>query len=279
RPVAATPGEKFKPSQAQRHWWAYQPLRPVPPPRVVNASWAPTAIDRFILAELEKRGLSPARPADRRTLLRRATFDLTGLPPTPEEAEAFSKDTSPDAFVKVVDRLLASPAYGQRWGRHWLDVVRFADYHDGNPPTRTVSCEPLNAWRYRDWVVASLNRDLPFDQFIVHQIAGDLLPSPDGKEIYAYGLIATTFLSNGSWDRGDADKEKMVSDMVDDQIDTIGKAFMGLTLGCARCHNHKFDPVSQTDYYALAGIFYSTHILKELGAKGAEYTLNRVPLV
>src|SRR5262249_39878994 len=164
-------------------------------------------------------------------------------------------------------------------GRHWLDVVRFADYHDGNPPTRTVSCEPLNAWRYRDWVVASLNRDLPFDQFIVHQIAGDLLPSPDGKEIYADGLIATTFLSNGSWDRGDADKEKRVSDMVDDQIDTIGKAFMGLTLGCARCHNHKFDPVSQTDYYALAGIFYSTHILKELGAKGAEYTLNRVPLV
>ncbi|MBI1917998.1 MAG: PSD1 domain-containing protein [Planctomycetes bacterium] len=279
RPVPAPPGEKFEPSEAQRRWWAYQPVRPVTPPNVANASWARTEIDRFILAELEKRGMAPARPADRRTLLRRASFDLTGLPPTPEEVEAFSKDDAPDAFAKVVDRLLASPAYGQRWGRHWLDVVRYADYHDGNPTTRTASCEPLNAWRYRDWVVVSLNRDLPFDQFIVHQIAGDLLPSPEGKEIYTEGLIATTFLTNGSWDRGDADKEKMVSDMVDDQIDTTGKAFLGLTLGCARCHNHKFDPLSQTDYYALAGIFYSTRILKELGAKGAEYTLNRVPLV
>ena len=134
--------------------------------------------------------------------------------------------------------------------------------------TRTASCELTEAWRYRDWVVDAFNRDLPFDRFIVHQIAGDLLPAPDGGEIYPAGLIATTFLSNGVWDRGDADKEKIVSDMVDDKIDTVGKAFLGLTLGCARCHDHKFDPVSQQDYYALAGIFYSTHILKDLGAKG-----------
>ena len=179
----------------------------------------------------------------------------------------------------MVDRLLASPAYGQRWARHWLDVARYADYYDADPKTRTASCELTEAWRYRDWVVDAFNRDLPFDQFITHQIAGDLLPDPDGGEVYPAGLIATTFLSNGVWDRGDADKEKIVSDMVDDQIDTVGKAFLGLTLGCARCHDHKFDPVSQQDYYALAGIFYSTHILKDLGAKGAEYDMNRVPLV
>ena len=158
-------------------------------------------------------------------------------------------------------------------------MVRYADYHDGNPKARNPVCEPLEAWRYRDWVVQSFNRDLPFDQFIVHQIAGDLLPAPDGKEPYADGLIATTFLVNGAWDRGDADKEKMVSDMVDDQIDTVGKAFMGLTLGCARCHDHKFDPIAQADYYALAGIFYSTRMLKELGTKGGEITLQRRPLV
>ena len=186
---------------------------------------------------------------------------------------------SDTAFEKVVDRLLASPAYGERWARHWLDVARYADYYDADPKTRTASCELTEAWRYRDWVVDAFNRDLPFDQFIVHQIAGDLMRSPDGGEVYPGGLIATTFLSNGVWDRGDADKEKIVSDMVDDQIDTVGKAFLGLTLGCARCHDHKFDPVSQQDYYALAGIFYSTHILKDLGAKGAEYVMNRVPLV
>jgi hypothetical protein len=216
---------------------------------------------------------------DRRTWIRRATFDLTGLPPTPEAVAAFVSDGSDAAFEKVVDRLLASPAYGERWARHWLDVARYADYYDADPKTRTASCELTEAWRYRDWVVDALNRDLPFDQFIVHQIAGDLMRGPDGGEVYPDGLIATTFLSNGVWDRGDADKEKIVGDMVDDQIDTVGKAFLGLTLGCARCHDHKFDPVSQEDYYALAGIFYSTHILKDLGAKGAEYVMNRVPLV
>ena len=158
-------------------------------------------------------------------------------------------------------------------------MARYADYYDANPATRTASCELTEAWRYRDWVVDSLNSDLPFDQFIVHQIAGDLLTNPDGGEIYPAGLVATTFLSNGAWDRGDADKEKMVSDMVDDNIDTVGKAFLGLTLGCARCHDHKFDPISNEDYYALAGIFYSSHFLKDLGRKGDEYTMNRVPMV
>jgi cytochrome c553 len=276
--AAKTTNAEAKVSEEQRRWWAFQPVRSVLPPQAKTNGWSRSPIDLFVLAELEKRGLAPARDAERRVLLRRATFDLTGLPPTPEELEAFLADKSSHAFARVVDRLLASPGYGERWARHWLDVVRYADYHDGNPQARTASCEPLEAWRYRDWVVASFNRDLPFDQFIVHQIAGDLLRAPDGNEFYADGLIATTFLTNGSWDRGDADKEKMVSDMVDDQIDTTGKAFLGLTLGCARCHDHKFDPISQTDYYALAGIFYSTHILKDIGTKGGEYTVNRIPL-
>ena len=266
----------FEPSPAHKAWWAFQPLRSEPPP---SADPSVNPIDAFLFETLKAKGITPAKPADRRTLIRRATFDITGLPPTPEDVSNFLADESANAFEKVVDRLLASPSYGQRWARHWLDVARYADYYDADPKARTPSCELTEAWRYRDWVVDSLNRDLPYDQFIVHQIAGDLLPAPDGKEIYPAGLIATTFLSNGVWDRGDADKEKIVSDMVDDQIDTVGKAFLGLTLGCARCHDHKFDPVSQNDYYALAGIFYSTHILKDLGAKGAEYVMNRVPLV
>ncbi len=262
-----------------RGWWSFQKVQVVDLPIVKDCSWPRNAVDRFVLAELETRKLAVTPSADRRTLLRRATFDLTGLPPTPMEVEAFLDDQGADAFERVVNRLLDSPAYGQRWARHWLDVVRYADYDDANPKTRTPSCELTEAWRYRDWVVDSLNSDLPFDQFIVHQIAGDLLPSPTGEEVYPAGLIATTFLSNGVWDRGDADKEKIVSDMADDNIDTVGKAFLGLTLGCARCHDHKFDPISTEDYYALAGIFYSSHILKELGVKGGEYTMNRVPLV
>lgn len=279
---ATTPNEThsagFQVTPVQQKWWAYQPVQDTLLPNVKDRTWPRNEVDQFILAELEARNLYPSEPANRRTWLRRATFDLTGLPPTPDEVDAFLADASSEAFAKVVDRLLASTAYGQRWARHWLDVVRYADFYDANPKTRTASCEITEAWRYRDWVVDSLNTDLPFDQFIVHQIAGDLLPSPTGDEIYPAGLIATTFLTNGAWDRGDADKEKMVSDMVDDNIDTVGKAFLGVTLGCARCHDHKFDPISNEDYYALAGVFYSSHLLKELGTKGGEYTMNRVPL-
>ena len=271
----------FQVTEQQRSWWAFQAVRNRVPPVVENSSWPQNEIDQFILAELEARGRQPTSPADRRTWLRRATLDLTGLPPTQEDVGAFLADDSSQAFAKVVDQLLASPAYGQRWARHWLDVVRYADFYRGDPNSRKKpdTFETTPAWRYRDWVVASLNGDLPFNQFIVHQIAGDLLPSPHGDEIYPAGLIATTFLSNGVWDFGDADKEKIVSDMADDNIDTIGKAFLGLTLGCARCHDHKYDPISQQDYYGLAGVFYSTHFLTDLGRKGGEYLLNRVPLV
>ena len=269
----------FKVTPQQRGWWAFQPVKDSAPPAFTNSAWPHDTIDHFVLAELEARDLSPSPAADRMTWLRRASFDLTGLPPTPDDLDTFVADSSSEAFDRAVDRLLESPAYGQHWARHWLDVVRYADYHDADANARNPVCEPLEAWRYRDWVVESLNRDLPFDQFITHQIAGDLLPASDGGEPNADGLIATTFLVNGAWDRGDADKEKMVSDMVDDQIDTIGKAFLGLTLGCARCHDHKFDPISQPDYYALAGIFYSTRMLQELGTKGGEITLQRRSLV
>ena len=278
--VGEAPSEGPRPlTDRQKSWWAFQRVHDPDLPAVRLAAWPRNAIDRFVLANLEAAGLEPAFEADRPTWIRRVTFDLTGLPPTPEAVAAFVADESPQAWERVVDRLLDSPAFGERWARHWLDVVRYADYHDFNPALRTASCEITEAWRYRDWVVSAFNRDLPFDQFITHQIAGDLLPSPDGSEIYPDGLVATTFLSNGVWDRGDADKEKIVSDMVDDNIGVIGKAFLGLTLDCARCHDHKFDPISQADYYALAGIFYSSHILKDLGEKGGEYTVNRVPLL
>ena len=277
--TGATATAGFEPTAAHRSWWAFQPVRSEPPPAAHVSDNVANEIDAFLLDASRSQGITPAHQADRRTWIRRASFDLTGLPPTPEAVAAFVSDGSDLPFEKVVDRLLDSPAYGERWARHWLDVARYADYYDADPKTRTASCELTEAWRYRDWVVDAFNRDLPFDQFIVHQIAGDLLRAPDGGEVYPGGLIATTFLSNGVWDRGDADKEKIVSDMVDDQIDTVGKAFLGLTLGCARCHDHKYDPVSQQDYYALAGIFYSTHILKDLGAKGDEYVMNRVPLV
>lgn len=263
------------PVQKAKTWWAFQPLKRPP----VSGLGAEVPIDVLLDEKIATAGLKKAPPADRATLLRRATFDLTGLPPTPDEVRSFLEDAAPDAFARVVDRLLASPSYGQRWARHWLDVVRYADYHDADPKARAASCEPLEAWRYRDWVVDSLNRDLPFDQFLIHQIAGDLLTNYANGTNDPAGLIATGFLLNGTWDRGDADKEKLVSDMVDDQIETVGKAFLGLSLGCARCHDHKFDPISNHDYYALAGIFYSTHFMENLGTKGGEITLKRVPLV
>lgn len=279
---APTPGSaaaEWGVTDAQRQWWAFQSLRQVAPPSVRDTAWVQSPIDLFVLAELESRGMSHAARASKRTLIRRATFDLTGLPPTPEEVQAFLEDDSPEAYTKLVERLLASPAYGQRWARHWLDVARYADYFEHDVRIRVPDqYELTQAWRYRDWVVDCFNRDFPYNEFVIHQIAGDLLQNPTGDEVYPEGLIATTFLANGVWDIGDADKEKVVSDVVDEQIDTIGKAFLGLTLGCARCHNHKFDPVSQADYYALAGIFYSTHIVTDLGTKGGNYTLNRIPL-
>ena len=237
--------------------WSFAPVRVPPVPRVNDAAWAKSPLDCFVLARVEAAGAKPAPQADRRTLVRRATYDLTGLPPTPEEVEAFVNDASPDAFAKVVDRLLASPHYGERWGRHWLDVVRYADSNglDENVAHGT-------AWRYRDYVIAAFNSDKPYDLFVREQIAGDLMApvghAPDWRE----KRVATGFLALGPKVLAESDKKKMEMDIVDEQLDTLGRAVMGMTIGCARCHDHKFDPVSQEDYYALAGIFTSTRTME-----------------
>jgi hypothetical protein len=278
--TAAAPTSTFTITDEQRQFWAFQPVRGANPPAVKDESWPRDAIDRFILARLEAEGLKPAPEADRRTLIRRVTFDLTGLPPTPEEVEAFLNDDSPEAYAKVVDRLLASPQYGVRWARHWLDVVRYADSLDSRGSGQPGDI--LDAWRYRDWVVDALNNDMPYDRFVQEQIAGDVLPprsESEGTEGFnRAGTIATTMLAIGNWGNGDADKEKILTDIADDQVDVVSKAFLGLTVSCARCHDHKFDPISQKDYYALAGIFFSTHILPKLTPKGAGETIIRVPL-
>jgi hypothetical protein len=268
-------------SEAQRDWWSFQPLADPAPPSVPGDSWSHSEIDRFILAKIEEHGLRPAPAAEKRVWLRRAKFALVGLPPTPEEIDTFVQDARPDVYERVIDQWLSSPQFGEHWGRHWLDVVRFTDYLNprGDDSPEEGDVELFEAYRYRDWVVAALNRDMPFDDFIVHQIAGDQLPAPAENEINVEGLIATTMLTIGVWDNGDADKEKIVSDIVDDQINVVGQAFLGLTLACARCHDHKFDPVSTEDYYGLAGIFYSTRVLKALGPVGLSTIAMRVPLV
>ncbi|MDB6121668.1 MAG: Protein of unknown function (DUF1553)/Protein of unknown function (DUF1549)/Planctomycete [Pedosphaera sp.] len=262
---------------AARKQWVYREPSDPEVPKIKNKSWSKTPIDCFILAKLEEKKLSPAPQADKRTLIRRATFDLIGLPPTPDEVDAFLKDSSPDAFAKVVDRLLASPHYGERWGRHWLDVVRYTDSLD----SRVVGGEAdiTEAYKYRDWVVSSFNKDLPYDQFIRQQIAGDLLQpkEPDGMDTNA--IIATGVYAIGNWGNGDADKDKILTDIADDQVDVTGRAFLGLTLACARCHDHKFDPIPTADYYSMAGIFFSSHILPKLQPKGAGENLMRIPLI
>ena len=262
-----------KPSVARNRdpgHWAFQPPKPASAPDVQNAVWPQSELDRFILARLEQAQLVPAGQADKRTLLRRITFDLIGLPPTADEIVDFLADDSPDAVARLVDRLLASPAYGERWGRHWLDVARYAD---SNGLDENVAHG--NAWRYRDYVVESLNRDTPFDQFVVEQLAGDLLTSSDANERNKH-LIATGFLSIGPKVLAEVDELKMQMDIVDEQIDTVGRAILGLTLGCARCHDHKFDPIDASDYYGLAGIFKSTKTMEHFKkvAKWYENPLN-----
>mgnify|MGYP002623989559 FL=1 len=241
-----------------RKHWAFAPIQTPAPPAVKNASWVSDPMDRFILAKLEAAGLSPAPMADKRTLLRRATFDLTGLPPTREEIAAFLADNSPQAFAKVVDRLLASPRYGERWGRHWLDLARYAD-SNGSDENKAYA----NAWRYRDYVINAFNSDKPYDRFLQEQIAGDLLPDA-GHAPRHERWTATGFLSLGPKMLAEQDKEKLVMDLVDEQIDVIGQSVLGLTLGCARCDDHKVDAISAQDYYALAGIFKSTKTMAHL---------------
>ncbi len=254
---AAFPDAVEAPSDAGRDFWAFQPPHEPELPEVKNPSWAKSTLDRFILTKLEERDLQPASPADKRTLFRRATYDLTGLPPTPAELDAFLADESPEAFAKVVDRLLDSPHYGERWGRHWLDVAR---YSDSNGLDENVAHG--NAWRYRDYVVGAFNRDKPYDQFLMEQLAGDLLPPVEDLATQHERWIATAFLVLGPKVLAEVDEQKMEMDIIDEQMDTFGRAILGLTFGCARCHDHKFDPIPTKDYYALAGIFKSTRTME-----------------
>jgi cytochrome c553 len=240
-------------TEEEKAFWAYQPLLRAEPPKVKNQSWVKSPIDAFVLQKLEEKGLQPAPPADRLTLLRRATFDLTGLPPTETEMREFLDDRSPEAFAKVVERLLASPHYGEHWGRHWLDVARYAD-STGNDEDHRYP----HAWKYRDYVIESFNKDLPYDQFVREQLAGDLMPAPDGSEINKRGIVATGFLALGAKAIAQQDKKKMLYDVWDEQVDVTSKAFLGMTMSCARCHNHKFDPILTKDYYSLIGVFAST---------------------
>jgi hypothetical protein len=299
--------------------WAFQPIKMPLVPKVKNTTWVRNPIDAFVLAKLEPKGLHPAPPADARTLIRRVTFDLTGLPPTPAEVESFVRECREEALgvkpwasgtkprsaetfsttkglplrpnalhltpgtprqnslapiserahERLVDRLLGSPAYGERWGRHWLDVARYADSNGLDE-----NLVYLNAWRYRDYVIRAFNQDRPIDRFIQEQIAGDLLPPGDGDDFDR--IVATGFLALGAKMLAEDDPVKQEEDIIDEQVDTLGKAFMGMTIGCARCHDHKFDPFPQTDYYALAGIFKSTRTMSKFQVV-AEW--QEVPLV
>ena len=242
-----------------RPHWAFQPMQDPVPPTVADEARVASEIDRFVLAKLEGEGLTLAPEADRRTLLRRASQDLIGLPPTAEEFERFANDPAPDAWEKAVDRLLASPHYGERQARRWLDLARYAD-SNGLDENLAMA----NAWRYRDWVVAAFNADLPYDRFVTYQLAGDLLPEPADEQEVAHQLAATGFLVLGPKMLAEQDKLKLQMDIVDEQLDVASQAFLGLTMGCARCHDHKFDPLSQRDYTALAGIFKSTSTMANL---------------
>jgi hypothetical protein len=253
RTAGSTPAYIITPEH--RAFWAFQPIHAPQLPELRNASWARTDIDRFVLARLEREGLAPVHAADRVTLLRRATLDLIGLPPTPEAIEAFERDTSPDAFAKVVDRLLASPHYGETWGRLWLDVARYGedDYRSLDPKRRGFNPYP-NAYLYRDWVIGAFNDDLPYDRFVKAQLAGDLMD----EAMRVRTLPALGFLGLGPWYYDNGAVEITRADERHDRVDVVSRGFLGLTVGCARCHDHKYDPIPTTDYYSLSGVFLNT---------------------
>src|SRR5579863_6994442 len=255
RPLLASGAGSFKILPEERSFWSFQPIKMPAIPPVKDVHWPKTNIDRLVLAKLEAKAIAPAPPADRRTLIRRATFDLTGLPPTPEEIDAFQKDKSPNAFAKVVDKLLASPRYGERWGRHWLDVARYAeDDVRGLDPKGRGYMPFRGAYVYRDWVIKAINDDLPYDKFVRWQLAGDLSAEKNIRD----ALPGTAFLGGGPWLWDQAEPVQGRADERNERIDAVSRGLLGLTVACARCHNHKYDPISQKDYYALAGVFASS---------------------
>ena len=239
RAGAAIPADvaPVKPADQRRQFWSFQAPRDHAPPDVKHADWVRNDVDRFILAKLEQKGLTPSAPADARTLIRRAYFDLTGLPPTAEEADAFVADKSPDAYARLIDRLLASPRYGERWGRFWLDVARYSD-------ARNVGERFAYSYTYRDWVIRALNEDMPYDQFLMQQLAADRIRGNDSRNLAALG-----YLSLGR------EFPKTFPETVDDRIDVVARGMLGLTVACARCHDHKYDPIPTKDYYSFYSIF------------------------
>jgi hypothetical protein len=243
--VKSPPNKGSAITEKDRNYWAYRPLERPEVPAVKNRAWVSTPVDAFLLARLEEKGIPPAPPADRVALIRRVYYDLIGLPPTPEEVDAFVADTRPDAYEQLVDRLLASPQYGEKWGRHWLDLVRYGETNgyerDGPKP---------NVWRYRDYIIRSFNADKPYDRFIVEQLAGDELPDRDRDSI-----IATGYYRLGLWQDEPVDALQSYFNQLDDIVSTTSQAFLGSTLGCARCHNHKRDPLLQKDYYSFLAFF------------------------
>ncbi|MHA3770875.1 PSD1 and planctomycete cytochrome C domain-containing protein [Verrucomicrobiota bacterium sgz303538] len=256
-----------------KDFWAFQSPKASPPPAVHDSGWSRSELDQFVLAALEAKGLHPVADADRSTLIRRVYFDLIGMPPSPEEIDAFLKDQSSDAFEKVVDRLLSSPRFGERWARHWLDVARYAE---STGKERNVAYP--TAWRYRDYVIDAFNSDKPYDQFIREQVAGDLLPASSTRERNEH-LVATGFLAIGAKGLNEKNAEQFRMDEIDEQIDTTTRAVLGMTVACARCHDHKFDPIPQRDYYALAGIFRSTRTYFGTNDANAKRARHATPLL
>ena len=241
-------GAGDKSAEVKKHWAFVAPERPQTP-KVKSDEWISNAVDLFVLARLEKEGLQPTTPASKEKLLRRVSLDLTGLPPTIEEIDAYLADDSPDAYTKVVERLLASPHYGERWGRHWLDAARYAD-SDGFEKDK-----PRSVWAYRDWVVNAFNRDLPYDRFIIEQIAGDLLPNPTQDQLVATGFLRNSMIN----EEGGIDPEQFRMEAMFDRMDAIGKSILGVTVQCAQCHNHKFDPLTQEEYYRIFAFLNNAH--------------------
>lgn len=238
-----------------RQFWSFRPLQKSSLPNVRHPEWAERRLDYFVQSRLEEEKLAPSKRANRRTLIRRVSFDLIGLPPTPEEVQRFVQDDSPDAYPRMIDRLLASPHYGERWARFWLDLARYCDVAESWSPCKG------QAFHYRDWVVNALNADVPYDQFVIHQLAADLLPNPKPGDHAALGFLGR---SPDYWKElklAPGVIKTIVAEEWEERIDTVGRTFLGLTIACARCHDHKFDPITQKDYYALAGVFANTRLI------------------
>src|SRR5688500_1722214 len=249
--------DKPKTVEEARSFWSFQPVKRPPVPAVKNSEWVRNPIDAFILAKLDQKGFAPGPAATRAQLLRRAYYDLTGLPPTPAEVDAFLAANSPDAYEKVVDKLLASPHYGEKWGRHWLDLVRYAETNS----YERDNAKP-NAWRYRDYVIKSFNEDKPYDRFVSEQIAGDEMPEATTS---AAPVVATGYYRLVIWDDEPTAPLQSRYDALDDIVATTGQVFLGLTVDCARCHDHKIDPIPQKDYYKLLAFFHNINHFKNGG--------------